>query len=289
MALSAQDIVRILHGAAGFIPNVDGTEYYVVIEESNELSEMHWFGSQLAGETFIAPEIRTNSPAVYAVHENTRSVFCVGENNALKLFTLWEDEWHEVNLTGNGNILVHPSSRMSGCVDGSDSLVFFEDFKSQIRGIRVQEDGSWRFLRSLAVASEPGHPHFAQVQNGVVYLSYMNRDDSPLSGAVFSDTHVMNFIVGVESKIGTENPNESPNQPQDKEGFYLLALTKKDKDKKPEELECVDGSGKRTLLGRIAHGMFVWILDKESNGSAIKAASAAVTTATGKPKPKKRR
>ncbi|OTA02190.1 hypothetical protein A9Z42_0025580 [Trichoderma parareesei] len=231
MALSAQDIVRILHGAAGFIPNIDGTEYYVVIEESNELSEMHWFGSQLAGETFIAPEIRTNSPAVYAVHENTRSVFCVGENNALKLCTLWEDEWHEVNLTGNGNILVHPSSRMSGCVDGN----------------------------------------------------------SPLSGAVFSDTHVTNFIVGVESKIGTENPNEPPNQPQDKEGFYLLALTKKDKDKEPEELECVDGSGKRTLLGRIAHGMFVWILDKESNGSAIKAASAAVTTATGKPKPKKRR
>jgi hypothetical protein len=26
------------------------------------------------------------------------------------------------------------------------------------------------------VASQPGNPHLAQVQNGVVYLSYMNRD-----------------------------------------------------------------------------------------------------------------
>lgn len=71
---------------------------------------------------------------------------------------------------------MHPSSRMSGCVDGSDTLVFFEDYKGQIRGIRVQEDGSWKFLRSLDVASQPGNPHLAQVQNGVVYLSYMNRD-----------------------------------------------------------------------------------------------------------------
>jgi hypothetical protein len=81
MASSAQDIVRILHAAGGFIPDVDSSEYYVVVEESNELSEMHWFGSQLAGETFIASEIRAHSPAVYAVHDTTVSFKAVfGEN-----------------------------------------------------------------------------------------------------------------------------------------------------------------------------------------------------------------
>lgn len=70
MATSAQDIVRILQAAGGFIPDVDSNEYYVVLEESNELSERHWFGSQLASETLIALDIRTNSPAVYAVHDD---------------------------------------------------------------------------------------------------------------------------------------------------------------------------------------------------------------------------
>ncbi|KAL6868588.1 hypothetical protein J3F83DRAFT_737667 [Trichoderma novae-zelandiae] len=176
MNASVQDILRILHAASGFIPNVDDAVFYVVAEESNELSELCWVGSQLASETFIASDIRTNSSAVYAAHDNTVSVFCVGENNALRLFTLQEDEWYEDDLSGNGEILVHPSGRLSGSVYGGDSLVFFEDMSGRIRGIRVEEDGSWRFLRSFSVDSVPGNPHFAQVAGDTVYLSYVNRD-----------------------------------------------------------------------------------------------------------------
>ncbi|KAL7819629.1 hypothetical protein V8C26DRAFT_394687 [Trichoderma gracile] len=296
MASSVQDIVRILHAAGGFIPDVDGTEYYVVVEESNELSEMHWFGSQLAGETFIASEIRTNSPAVYAAHDDTRSVFCVGEDDALRLFTLWEDEWHEVGLTGNGSILVHPSSRMSGCVDGSDSLVFFEDYKGRIRGVRVQPSGSWRFLRSFSVDSVLGNPHFAQIEDGVLYLSYVNRDnyihqmgmriasnlyyDSPLPGTNFNDAPIANFIVGIHSKIGNVVPDETDNEPRDEPEFYLVALTRKT-ERKTEELVRIDDNGKQTVMGKILNGVFGHMSDEENNDRITRTMASAVTKATG--------
>ncbi|KAL6895724.1 hypothetical protein HDV57DRAFT_480262 [Trichoderma longibrachiatum] len=296
MATSAQDIVRILQAAGGFIPDVDSNEYYVVLEESNELSERHWFGSQLASETLIALDIRTNSPAVYAVHDDIRSVFCVGENNALRLYTLREDEWQKVDLAGNGNILVHPSSRLSGCVDGNDSLVFFEDFKGHIRGIRVQRDGRWRFLRPLSVKSVPGNPHFAQVHDNIIYLSYVHQDglihqtgmriasnvyyDYPLQGTTISNAPIENLIAGIHAEVRSEIRDETQNGPRDELEFYLLALTKKT-ERRPVELVRIDDNGTWTVMGKIVHGLFRHTSDEESNYDVHKAIGSAVRNATG--------
>ncbi|KAL7805261.1 hypothetical protein V8C44DRAFT_341294 [Trichoderma aethiopicum] len=296
MATSAQNIVRILQAAGGFIPDVDSNEYYVVLEESNELSERHWFGSQLASETFIASDIRTNSPAVYAVHDDIRSVFCVGENNALKLYTLREDEWQKVDLAGNGNILVHPSSRLSGCVDGNDSLVFFEDFKGHIRGIRVQRDGRWRFLHPLSVNSVPGNPHFAQVQDNIVYLSYVHQDglihqtgmritsnvfyDYALQGTTFSNAPIENLIAGIHGKVRSEIRDEIRTEPRDGLEFYLLALTKKT-ERRPVELVRVDDNGTWTVMGKIVHGLFRHTSDEENNDTVSRTLGSVVSKATG--------
>ncbi|PTB65477.1 hypothetical protein BBK36DRAFT_21264 [Trichoderma citrinoviride] len=296
MAPSVKSILRILHAAGGFIPEDSDASCYVVVEESNELSEQRWVESQLASETFIASNIRTNSPAVYSVHEDTRSVFCIGENNALRLFTLVEDEWHEVHLSGNEEILVHQSGRLSGCVYGGDSVVFFEDVRGYIRGIRVKKDGRWRFLRPLSANSVPGSPHFAQVQENVVHLSYVNWDgyihqmgirtapninsDNPLSGTNFTNSRVANFTVRVQDKIEDGKRDEAGNEPRDEPELYLFALTKK-QEGEPEELVCIDSKGKPMVMGRIVDGVFEPASDRENNRPVIKSASTAVGNATG--------
>lgn len=105
--------------------------------------------------------------------------------------------------------------------------------------------------------------------------------DSLLSGADFTNTHVANFIVSIDDNRVNEIRNESRSEPRDETEFCLLALTKKDKGQEPEELVCVDGNGKRTVLGKIVNGVFGYTSDKENNRPVIKSASTAVSNATG--------
>jgi hypothetical protein len=104
-----------------------------------------------------------------------RSVFCVGEHNSLKLFTL-VDEWQEVKLSGSGEIAIHPLSKLSGSVHGNDSFVFFEDVAGHLRGVQISEGGHWEYLPFDPVKSVPGGPHFAQVRDDTVHLSYVHQD-----------------------------------------------------------------------------------------------------------------
>lgn len=125
----------------------------------------------------------------------------MGENNALKLFRL-EDEWHEIKLSDDGEMLVHPSSRLSGSVYGSDSLVFFEDKAGHLRGVRIQENGNWESLPFAPVSSVPGSPHFVQVRDNTVFLSYVHEDgrihqlatDMTANGHTGTPTHLLSIL-----------------------------------------------------------------------------------------------
>ncbi|KAL7794331.1 hypothetical protein V8C37DRAFT_415174 [Trichoderma ceciliae] len=276
MTLSIQDVVRILRETSSFIPGPDSHEagIYIVAEDSNELSELRWVESQLAGETLIGSDVRSKTPAVYVAHGNKRAVFCVGENNALKLFRL-EDQWHEIKLSGNGEILVHSSSHLSGSIHGSDSLVFFEDTNKNLQGVRIQENGSWEFLPPLPASSIPGSPHYVQVQDDTVFLGYVHQDghihrlavgnaannhpDSVVLGTKFTDdSSAVNFILGL------------PNDPE----FQVIALTK------GEKLVCVDGEGKKTEMGGVVKGVYFPLTGEENNKQVSGSVGSAVSNAT---------
>ncbi|KAL6834214.1 hypothetical protein J3E69DRAFT_326287 [Trichoderma sp. SZMC 28015] len=274
MSLSIRDLVRILCAGGSFVSGVHEAGFYIIAEDKNELSELRWVGSQLASETFIGSGVRHKSPAVYVTRDNNRSVYCAGENNALKCFTL-RDEWQEIRLNNNEEIILHPLSKLSGSVHGNDSLVFFDDKAGHLRGVRIQESGNWEFLPFAPVESVPGSPHFTQVRDNTVFLSYVhhdgyihqlaidvitnNRADLVVKGTEFANDPATSFILGIL--------NDSD--------FQVIALTKE------EQLVSVDGNGKRSPIGSINEkGIYTPSTSEESNKPVIKTASAAVSQAT---------
>ncbi|PNP53234.1 hypothetical protein THARTR1_06251 [Trichoderma harzianum] len=274
MSLSIRDLARILCAGGSFVLGVHEAGFYIIAEDKNELSELRWVGSQLASETLIGSGVRNKSPAVYVTRDHNRSVYCVGENNALKLFTL-EDEWREIKLSNNEEIVIHPLSKLSGSVHGSDSLVFFEDTAGHLRGVRIQENGNWELLPFAPVNSVPGNPHFTQLQDNTVFLSYVHQDgcihqraidvitnnhtDVVVKGTEFANDPATSFILGL--------PNDSD--------FQVIALTK------TEQLVSIDGEGKVNPIGSInGKGVYTPSTSEESNKPVIKTASAAVRNAT---------
>ncbi|KAL7952714.1 hypothetical protein V8C34DRAFT_298752 [Trichoderma compactum] len=274
MGLSIRDLVRVLCAGGSFVSGVDEAGFYIIAEDKNELSELRWVGSQLASETLIGPGVRNKSPAVYVTGGHNRSVFCVGENNALKCFTRG-DEWREIRLSNSEEVIVHHLSKLSGSVHGSDSLVFFENTAGHLRGVRIQESGNWEFLPFSPVNSVPGSPHFTQVQHNTVVLSYVHQDgwihqrtidvitnnhtDSVVKGTEFTNDPATSFILGLL--------NDSD--------FQVLALTKK------EQLVCIDGEGNVNPVGSINEkGVYNHSTSEENTKPVIKTYSGVVGSST---------
>ncbi|UKZ51730.1 hypothetical protein TrVGV298_005493 [Trichoderma virens] len=275
MNLSIKDLVRILRAGSSFASGAHEAGFYIVTEDKAELSELRWVGAQLASETLIGSGVRSKTPAVYITHDDKRSVFCVGEHNSLKLFTL-VDEWQEVKLSGSGEIAIHPLSKLSGSVHGNDSFVFFEDVAGHLRGVQISEGGHWEYLPFDPVKSVPGGPHFAQVRDDTVHLSYVHQDgcihqramhikandhnDIVIKGTEFPNDPAANFILGV---LGESD-------------FQLIALTKK------ERLVGIDAEGEVTPIGQVNEkGVYIPSTSEENNRPVIKTAAIAVSNATG--------
>ncbi|KAL7909355.1 hypothetical protein GGI35DRAFT_449662 [Trichoderma velutinum] len=274
MSLSIRDLVRILCAGGSFVSGVHEAGFYIIAEDKNELSELRWVGSQLASETLIGSGARDKSPAIYVTRDDNRSVFCVGENNALKLFTL-EDEWQEVRLSKNEEISIHPLSKLSGSVHGNDSLVFFEDTAGHLRGVNIHENGNWEFLPFAPVNSVLGSPHFTQVRDNTVFLSYVHQDGSIHQRTidVITNSHIDVVVKGTE--FGNEPVMSFILGPLNDSDFQVIALTKK------EQLVSIDGEGKVNPIGNINEkGVYTPSTSEESNKPVIKTASAAVRNAT---------
>ncbi|KAL7936152.1 hypothetical protein V8C35DRAFT_297011 [Trichoderma chlorosporum] len=283
MALSIRDLVRILRVGNSFVSGVREAGFYIAAEDNNELSELRWVGPQLASETLIGSGVRSQTPTVYTTHDNKRSVFCVGENNALRLFRL-DDEWREIKLNGNGEISVHPLSRLSGSIHGNDSLVFFEDTAGHLRGARIQENGNWELFPFAPVRSTVGCSHFAQVRDNEVYLSYIHTDgfihqqtihllnnkdnDVVVQGAQFINGSCVNFIIGVLKE----------------KDFLVIALTTVNKE---QLVVSVDSEGELSELGKIDEkGVFIPSTSEENTSLIVKTGNAAANNAIGGKKKK---
>ncbi|KKP00155.1 hypothetical protein THAR02_07739 [Trichoderma harzianum] len=274
MSLSIRDLVRILCAGGSFVSGVHEAGFYIIAEDKNELSELRWVGSQLASETFIGSGVRNKSPAVYVTRDNYRSVFCVGENNALKCFTLG-DEWQEIKLSNREEIILHPLSKLSGSVHGNDSLVFFDDKAGHLRGFRIQESGNWELLPFAPVDSVPGSPHFTQVRDNTVFLSYVHQDGYIHQRAIDVITNNYTDLVVKGTEFANDPANSFILGVLHDSDFQVIALTKE------EQLVSVDGEGKRNTIGSISEkGVYTPSTSEESNKPVIKTASAAVSQAT---------
>ncbi|KAI1118533.1 hypothetical protein F5Y14DRAFT_217786 [Nemania sp. NC0429] len=285
MNFTPQDLVQYLKAASGAIP-LDESGIYLVSEEDGDLLEKHWTGIEIADQVFIASDVRENTPAVYLLDKDERCVFCVDNDSILRChrYDSVEKEWEEVSLSGNQDIIVHPSSRLSGGIFASGRIVFFQDPSGQLQGIQVQTDGRWEALPKIPDHCQQGGAHSIVVSDdNVLHILYIHQDnyihhlinnpktgkwnDSTLPGSGFEGDQVTNFLV----------------IPDDNLTFEICALSS------AEKLIRIDKEGVRTELGGLDQGRFVATSSGECVIETMRLLKKGIKAVTGtKSKPRRK-
>lgn len=202
MDFTWQDLVDYLLAPSGAIPQ-ESSGIYLLDEEDNCLIEKLWSGSEILEQVFIAEDVRTNTPAVYLLDDDTvsnkrsmvrlralltcynlllpalqRLVFYVDTQNVLRRsrYDADEEEWQAVELEGGEDVIIPQKSKLSGCFTPGGQTVFFQNQSGQLQGIQIR-DSTWEL--SSPVPAEPleATRHLViRSADGNLYLFYIGRD-----------------------------------------------------------------------------------------------------------------
>jgi hypothetical protein len=74
MSFTPEDIVLYFKAASGAIPS-DQPGIYLVSEDGGDLIERHRIGAELRDQTFIASDVRENTPALYILTGDEVTIF----------------------------------------------------------------------------------------------------------------------------------------------------------------------------------------------------------------------
>ncbi|KAK6329889.1 hypothetical protein TWF718_003316 [Orbilia javanica] len=176
MDFTWQDLVNYLLAPSGAIPQ-DIPGIYLLSEEDNCLIEKLWCGSGISEQVFIAEDVRTDTPAVYLLNDDTRLVFYVDTQDVLRRcrYDTDEEEW-QVEGEEEGDIIIPQTSKLSGCFTDEGQTVFFQNGLGQLQGIRIQDSGC-ELLDATPAEPLEGTRHFAiRSADKDLYLFYIGRD-----------------------------------------------------------------------------------------------------------------
>ncbi|EGD87059.1 hypothetical protein H112_05581 [Trichophyton rubrum D6] len=178
MDFKPQDFVHYLLAAAGAFPH-DQPGISLISEEDGDLIEKLWTGTEIANQVFVASDVRKNTPGLYLLGEEERSIFFVDKSDVLQWYRYDpdEEEWSEVEVDNQGKLTVHQSSRLSGCLSPGGEIVIFEGPENGLRAYRVTEGDKFETLPPLSANLEPGTPHQAVLLgDDTLHLLYVHRD-----------------------------------------------------------------------------------------------------------------
>lgn len=89
-----------------------------------------------------------------------------------------EEEWEEFSLSDSHDIIIPPSSRLSGGIVTSGRVIFFQNPSGQLQGIRFQNDGRWETVPEIPGRCQQGGVHLIVVSDDdVVHMLYIHQDN----------------------------------------------------------------------------------------------------------------
>ncbi|KAK2882526.1 hypothetical protein FQN49_000252 [Arthroderma sp. PD_2] len=176
MDFKPQDFVHYLLAAAGAFP-LDKPGVFLISEEDGDLIEKLWTGTEIADQVLVATDVRENTPALYLLGDDERSLFFVNKENVLQRCRYDPDEevWDEVSL--DDNFTVHLSGQLSGCLSPWGGIVILEGPEKSLRAYRTTGEEKLESLPPIPAGLEPGTPHQAVLSgDNAVNLLYVHCD-----------------------------------------------------------------------------------------------------------------
>lgn len=176
--------------------------YFVVVDDGL-LVEKYWNGVEVTRQYFISEDVADAPSAKYLLsddtvsiskdsyntryrrmlhtdHEVKRRIFFPSAEHVLQCYQWDEDEeeWDEVTLKTDITLNVHPKSKVSGCFNGDDQLIFFQDSSSRLQGLRIDPIGNCSALPFLlANSSKSPLVHTAyEADDGSNHVLYFDNE-----------------------------------------------------------------------------------------------------------------
>ncbi|KAF3207858.1 hypothetical protein TWF679_008190 [Orbilia oligospora] len=274
MDFTWQDLVDYLLALSGAMPE-ESSSIHLLYEEDNLLIEKLWFKSKLLKQYLIASDVRTDTPALYLLNDETRLVFYVDAEDVLRggRYDADENDW-EVELEGEGDISIPQNSKLSGCFTPEGQIVFFQNESGLLQGVEIQ-DSTWELLDPTAAKPVEGTRHLViRTANGSLYLFYIGQDK-----------YIHYLVKGPETEEWQDNVLKSPILDQTVVNFMVIP----DEDMKFEtqllttdRLMGIDKEGELTDLGKVVEGKFTPISGKECVIETIRLVKKGVKAIAGK-------
>ncbi|KAF3244061.1 hypothetical protein TWF192_007867 [Orbilia oligospora] len=274
MDFTWQDLVDYLLALSGAMPE-ESSSIHLLYEEDNLLIEKLWFKSKLLKQYLIASDVRTDTPALYLLNDETRLVFYVDAEDVLRggRYDADENDW-EVELEGEGDISIPQNSKLSGCFTPEGQIVFFQNESGLLQGVEIQ-DSTWELLDPTAAKPVEGTRHLViRTANGSLYLFYIGQDK-----------YIHYLVKGPETEEWQDNVLKSPILDQTVVNFMVIP----DEDMKFEtqllttdRLMGIDKEGELTDFGKVVEGKFTPISGKECVIETIRLVKKGVKAIAGK-------
>ncbi|KAF3220526.1 hypothetical protein TWF191_007425 [Orbilia oligospora] len=276
MDFTWQDLVDYLLALSGAMPE-ESSSIHLLYEEDNLLIEKLWFKSKLLKQYLIASDVRTDTPALYLLNDETRLVFYVDAEDVLRggRYDADENDW-EVELEGEGDISIPQNSKLSGCFTPEGQIVFFQNESGLLQGVEIQ-DSTWELLDPTAAKPVEGTRHLViRTANGSLYLFYIGQDK-----------YIHYLVKGPETEEwqAADNVLKSPILDQTVVNFMVIP----DEDMKFEtqllttdRLMGIDKEGELTDFGKVVEGKFTPISGKECVIETIRLVKKGVKAIAGK-------
>ncbi|KAK6538244.1 hypothetical protein TWF694_011123 [Orbilia ellipsospora] len=273
MDFTWQDLVDYLLALSGAMPE-EHSGVYLLYEEDNCLIEKLWSGSETLEQVFIAEDVRTDTPALYLLDENTRLVFYVDTENILKCsrYNTDEEEWQVEE--GNRDFVIPQDSKLSGCFTDEGQIVFFQNQYGLLQGIKIQ-DSTWDLLSPVpAKPLEATRHSVIRPADDNLYLFYIGQD-----------RYIHYLAQHLETGKWHDNVLKSPTLdrtiinfmviPDEEENFEAHLLT-------TDNLMGIDKQGERISFGKVVEGKFTPISGKECIIESIRLVKKGVKAIAGK-------
>jgi len=164
--------------AAGYTkaPEDEGT--FLLHEKDNDLYEKLWTGSEEQNETYVASDVKENTPATYLVKPDQRLVFFLNKGNDLECrgynpsCESWEEE---TGLPPIDNVEISSESQLSSCLSPLGITVFFQDTDGHLKAISSKNE-PWEISKPLPADAVLGTPLTIVIANRQLNLFYMSKD-----------------------------------------------------------------------------------------------------------------
>ncbi|OJD29542.1 uncharacterized protein BKCO1_7800038 [Diplodia corticola] len=243
--------------AAGFTTKDKNTSYITKEDEGN-LIEQKFIDTDLVDEIFMTSGVKPDTAAVYVDRNDTVAEFSslvyVTQTNDLgciQRISSPDDNdpvWAKVPLTDIGRVAIHGESRIAGANSADGALMFFQQPDGSVRSI-FYDDETKEWMESdcvpeTAQAAYPGTTLCVMELQDALGVFYLTKERT-VSGQL-QDHRTGEWAESVMDNSFFEGGISSFIVIQDGESTTLRAYVRA-----ADVLIHLDGSGKRTKLGRV--------------------------------------